>query len=125
MAKHESQINAMRIQEILSDCLHLHRHGSEVLMTVQGFRGLRIDLNRQLLGEHKAEVASILSELSGMYTRPCGAPAQDAGIDRHGKQWTGELEMIEKLFILAVAMNLATYVPGTTRSKFSNVVISQ
>jgi hypothetical protein len=105
-------IDPARIDEIMRDCLAKDASAPDVIVVEGVVHNYAFQPAK--LAEHKLDVAAMLVELP-MEFRPVpmggggGWSFLNACNDRRGEQWTGMHLVMEGLFVLGIAMDLAAW----------------
>lgn len=100
------ELTSAKVHELFVDCLFQegedHSHHIPVEGLVQNF-----GLHPQRLESHREEVKQLLAELPEQFKE--GWSFLNACDDRHGHQWTGEHQIMQELFVMAIGLKLAQY----------------
>jgi hypothetical protein len=108
----DSPLSVQRVEEVFAACL-AHGAVSHPTCTVVGIVSTaHLSLNR--LAEHRRDIAGMLEQLPKAFkAREAGGDGGwsflSACMDRDGRQWTGEHRTMEKLFLLGLATEQASW----------------
>lgn len=98
-----AHLSAARVEHVFQTCLG---GGRDVEGLVH-----KVSFNPERLKEHRKEIGAMLAELPNEFHHEGGGGWSflNACQDRHGNQWTGEQQTMERLFMLGMATEQAEY----------------
>lgn len=113
-----NQLTADRVAATLSNSLFtdeeaegLSREEIQAKAVVVEGIGRSYGFHPQRLASHRDEVYELLNELPDAFRASGGGGASvlNAHVDRHGNTWTGFHQIVDELFVLGIALDLAAW----------------
>lgn len=101
-----TQLTSEHVDEIFRACLFKDGEDTGNFVATEGITML-VGFHPGRLASHKAEIEVMLGELADdfMKSKGGGASFLRACFDKYGHQWTGLHQVMEKLFLLGIAIN--------------------
>lgn len=99
-----SPLQSARVTEIFMDSLSRENEDLNAQVVSEGIQ-VKVGFHPGRLESHKAEVLSMLNELSDDFKVSGGGGMSflNACMDKHGRQWTGMHQVMDQLFMLGIA----------------------
>jgi hypothetical protein len=99
-----------RVMEIFAECLQEENHESRNQIKVEGIVTTAF-FDLDILKNHTTEIVKMLNELPANFNINTGGGWSFlmACKDKNGIQWTGSHDVMEKLFMLGIAINKVKY----------------
>lgn len=99
-------IYAERVEAIYLDCLYRMDDETRMYWTVINPNGVHVGFNPARVGQHLADIESILSMFPPKFyeVNGPGAPLSEACHDYTGKMWASDLDQVVMIFVLGMAI---------------------
>ncbi len=107
-------LSSIRVEKIFASCLFnnidVFDGQTHIPVQVDGILG-KVDLDNSKLAIHREEITAMLNELPQEFQQFSGGGWSflQACNDKHGDQWTGLHQIMDKLFMLGIGIEKVEY----------------
>lgn len=103
-----NKLTPARVEEVLADCLFKEGEDTSIALVVEGIV-TKFGLHPERVEQHKGDIKELLSQLPAEFFPESGGGMSflNACNNREDVQWTGEHRVMEQLFVLGMAAELA------------------